>query len=76
MRTLAIAVLLVAIGQSANANPVADTTAVVIMAAADTLLVHLRRSELSRYVIPSKTMAYLAAGRPILMAMEGAAAAR
>jgi glycosyltransferase involved in cell wall biosynthesis len=45
-----------------------------IMAAADTLLVHLRRSELSRYVIPSKTMAYLAAGRPILMAMEGAAA--
>jgi colanic acid biosynthesis glycosyl transferase WcaI len=45
-----------------------------IMAAADTLLVHLRGSELSRYVIPSKTMAYLAAGRPILMAMEGAAA--
>jgi glycosyltransferase involved in cell wall biosynthesis len=45
-----------------------------IMAAADTLLVHLRRSELSRYVIPSKTLAYLAAGRPILMAMEGAAA--
>ena len=45
-----------------------------IMAAADTLLVHLRRSELSRYIIPSKTLAYLAAGRPILMAMEGAAA--
>jgi glycosyltransferase involved in cell wall biosynthesis len=45
-----------------------------MMATADTLLVHLRRSELSRYVIPSKTMAYLAAGRPILMAMEGAAA--
>ncbi|HXI13984.1 MAG TPA: glycosyltransferase family 4 protein [Thermoanaerobaculia bacterium] len=45
-----------------------------IMAAADCLLVHLRRSELSRYVIPTKTLAYLAAGRPILMAMEGAAA--
>lgn len=45
------------------------------MAAADALLVHLRPSELSRTVIPTKTMSYLAAGRPILMAMEGAAAA-
>lgn len=44
------------------------------MAAADALLVHLKRSQLSHYVIPSKTMAYLAAGRPILMAMDGAAA--
>jgi len=43
-------------------------------AAADALLVHLKRSELSNYVIPSKTNAYLATGRPILMAMEGAAA--
>lgn len=45
-----------------------------LMAASDALLVHLRKSELSRYILPSKTMAYLAAGRPILMAMEGAAA--
>lgn len=45
-----------------------------LMGAADALLVHLRRSELSKYVVPSKTMAYLAAGRPIVMAMEGAAA--
>jgi glycosyltransferase involved in cell wall biosynthesis len=45
-----------------------------LMAAADALLVHLRRSELSRYVIPTKTLAYLAAGKPLLMAMEGAAA--
>jgi glycosyltransferase involved in cell wall biosynthesis len=45
-----------------------------IMAAADVLLVHLRRSELSRFIIPTKTLAYLAAGKPILMAMEGAAA--
>jgi glycosyltransferase involved in cell wall biosynthesis len=45
------------------------------MAAADALLVHLRPSELSRTVIPTKTLSYLAAGRPILMAMEGAAAA-
>jgi glycosyltransferase involved in cell wall biosynthesis len=44
------------------------------MAAADALLVHLKRSELSRYVIPTKTFAYLAAGKPIVMAMEGAAA--
>jgi colanic acid biosynthesis glycosyl transferase WcaI len=43
------------------------------MAAADALLVHLKRSELSRYVIPTKTFAYLAAARPIVMAMEGAA---
>ncbi len=46
----------------------------VFLEAADVLLVHLKRSELSRYVIPTKTLAYLAAGKPILMAMEGAAA--
>ena len=45
-----------------------------LMAAADALLVHLKRSELARYAIPTKTLAYLAAGRPIIMAMEGAAA--
>jgi hypothetical protein len=44
------------------------------LAAADVLLVHLKKSELSHYVIPTKTLAYLAAGRPILMAMDGAAA--
>lgn len=43
-------------------------------AAADALLVHLKKGELSRLVIPTKTMAYLAAGRPIIMAMDGAAA--
>lgn len=46
----------------------------VFMAAADALLVHLKQSELSHYVIPTKTLAYLAAGKPILMAMDGAAA--
>ena len=45
-----------------------------LFAAADALLVHLRKSELSRLVIPSKTLAYLAAQRPIIMAMTGAAA--
>lgn len=45
-----------------------------LFAGADALLVHLRKSELSRLVIPSKTLAYLAAERPIIMAMTGAAA--
>ncbi|MBA3887717.1 MAG: glycosyltransferase family 4 protein [Acidobacteria bacterium] len=45
-----------------------------LFAAADALLVHLRKSDLSRLIIPSKTLAYLAAGRPVVMAMEGAAA--
>jgi len=44
------------------------------MAAADALLVHLRRSPLSNYIIPTKTLAYLAAGKPIVMATDGAAA--
>lgn len=45
-----------------------------LMAAADALLVHLKESELSEYVIPAKTLAYLAAGKPVLMAMSGAPA--
>ncbi|MCK4489326.1 MAG: glycosyltransferase, partial [Anaerolineales bacterium] len=44
------------------------------LAAADVLLVHLKSSDLSDYVIPSKTTAYLAAGKPIIMAAGGAAA--
>ena len=42
-------------------------------AAADALLIHLRRSKLSHLVIPTKTLAYMAAGKPIVLAMEGAA---
>ncbi|MBK5259888.1 MAG: glycosyltransferase family 4 protein [Thermoanaerobaculia bacterium] len=45
-----------------------------LMAGADALLVHLRNSQISNWVVPSKTMAYLASGKPIVMAMEGAAA--
>ncbi|MFL6245841.1 MAG: glycosyltransferase family 4 protein [Thermoanaerobaculia bacterium] len=45
-----------------------------LMAGADALLVHLRNSELSNWVVPSKTLAYLASGKPIVMAMQGAAA--
>jgi colanic acid biosynthesis glycosyl transferase WcaI len=44
-----------------------------LIAASDALLAHLKKSELSNYVIPTKTLAYLAGGRPIVMAMQGAA---
>lgn len=41
---------------------------------ADALLVHLKNDPLFKITIPSKTQAYLAAGKPIIMAMEGNAA--
>ncbi len=41
---------------------------------ADALLVHLRPDPLFEITIPSKTQAYLAAGRPILMGVGGDAA--
>lgn len=44
------------------------------LASADALLVHLKRSGVSDFVIPTKTMAYLASGKPILMAMDGPSA--
>jgi len=44
------------------------------LAAADALLVHLKRDELFEITIPSKTQAYLLAGRPIIMAARGDAA--
>ena len=40
---------------------------------ADALLVHLRRDELFEITIPSKTQAYMAVGKPILMAVQGEA---
>ncbi len=45
-----------------------------LFAAADVLLVHLRDDPLFAITIPSKTQAYLASGRPILMAVRGDAA--
>jgi colanic acid biosynthesis glycosyl transferase WcaI len=42
--------------------------------AADCLLVHLRDDPLFSITIPSKTQAYLAAGKPIIMAVRGDAA--
>jgi colanic acid biosynthesis glycosyl transferase WcaI len=44
-----------------------------IMAQADALLVHLRADSLFSITIPSKTQAYLAAGKPILMGVNGEA---
>lgn len=45
-----------------------------VLAAADVLLVHLKDDPLFRLTVPSKTQAYLAAGKPILMAVRGDAA--
>lgn len=45
-----------------------------LLHAADVLLVHLSDSPLFAITIPSKTQAYMAVGRPILMAVRGDAA--
>lgn len=45
-----------------------------VLALAEVLLVHLRDDPLFEITLPSKTQAYLAAGRPILMAVRGEAA--
>lgn len=45
-----------------------------LYALADAVLVHLKQDPLFRITIPSKTQAYLHMGRPIIMAVEGAAA--
>jgi glycosyltransferase involved in cell wall biosynthesis len=42
-----------------------------IYACADALIVHLRRDPLFSITIPSKTIAYLASGRPVVCALEG-----
>ncbi len=44
------------------------------LAAADALLVHLRKDPLFEITIPSKTQAYMAVGKPLLMAVDGDAA--
>lgn len=45
-----------------------------VLQAADVLLVHLRKNPLFKITIPSKTQAYMAAGKPILMGVDGDAA--
>lgn len=42
-----------------------------VFSMADVLLVHLKDDRLFEITIPSKTQAYLAAGRPVLMAVRG-----
>mgnify|MGYP001806142544 CR=1 FL=1 len=42
-----------------------------VLAKADALLVHLRKDPLFTITIPSKTQAYMAVGKPLLMAVEG-----
>lgn len=45
-----------------------------LLRSADVLLVHLRRDPLFEITIPSKTQAYMAIGKPVLMAVQGDAA--
>ncbi len=42
-----------------------------VLAKADALLIHLRKDPLFTITIPSKTQAYMAVGKPLLMAVEG-----
>lgn len=53
-------------------QPVSEIGA--ILEKADALLIHLRDDPLCRVGIPQKTQAYLAAGRPIIVAVKGNAA--
>ena len=55
-----------------DAVPMAEVG--TVLSAADALLVHLRKDPLFEITIPSKTQAYLAVGKPLLMAVNGDAA--
>lgn len=46
----------------------------ILLAAADALLVHLKKDPLFEITIPSKTQAYMCVGKPLLMAVNGDAA--
>jgi colanic acid biosynthesis glycosyl transferase WcaI len=46
----------------------------MLLNAADALMVHLRKDSLFAITIPSKTQAYMAVGKPLLMAVNGDAA--
>lgn len=54
--------------------PVPMSEVGALLNAADALLVHLRKDPLFEITIPSKTQAYMAVGRPLLMAVDGDAA--
>lgn len=55
-------------------SPVPMSNVGPYLAAADALLVHLRDDPLFEMTIPSKTQAYMAMGKPLLMAVRGDAA--
>jgi glycosyltransferase involved in cell wall biosynthesis len=50
-------------------RPISEIGAILKLA--DVLFVHLRDDDLFRITIPSKTQAYMAAGRPLLMGVRG-----
>lgn len=54
--------------------PVPMSTVGNYLRSADALLVHLKKDDLFKITIPSKTQAYMASGRPLLMAVDGDAA--
>lgn len=54
--------------------PVPMSEVGTVLATADVLLVHLRKDPLFEITIPSKTQAYMAVGKPLLMAVNGDAA--
>jgi glycosyltransferase involved in cell wall biosynthesis len=54
--------------------PVSMAEVGTLLLAADALLVHLRKDPLFEVTIPSKTQAYMAVGKPLLMAVDGNAA--
>lgn len=54
--------------------PVPMSQVGTLLKAADTLLVHLKKDPLFEITIPSKTQAYMAVGKPLLMAVNGDAA--
>lgn len=54
--------------------PVPMTEVGIYLNAANALLVHLRKDPLFEITIPSKTQAYMAVGKPVLMAVDGDAA--
>jgi glycosyltransferase involved in cell wall biosynthesis len=55
--------------------PVPMSEVGALLNAADVLLVHLRKDPLFEITIPSKTQAYMAVGKPLLMGVDGDAAA-
>ncbi len=67
-------VLEMKLGNVVFVPPVPMSEVGTVLAAADVLLVHLRKAPLFEITIPSKTQAYMAVGKPLLMAVNGDAA--